>query len=235
MANPKMTYDEQEVNEIIQLKLQQLGGVKKKLTPNNVKNFNEEIAENPLYLRSNGQMFKKYSYTFWIDKNYYGNKKVREIQEADEEFNLAGEAFVPEVKDIILLVNKYMNNPQQLTQRLIKLFEGDKKELTYLRRQVAELHSSLDRAKNDLEQFKIGFVTVFMNSIESYNSLNDVLSLKKSEDNLILDELKTMFNGDFTTFKQEIRENAEFTQNKTLLRLSPSKGDKIKELEDEGF
>lgn len=235
MANIKINYDEQEVDEIIQFKLKKLGGVRKKLTPNNVKTFNEEIAEKPCYIRANGQMFKKYSYTFWIDKNYYGNQKVKEYQEEEEDFTLLGEAFIPEVKDIILLVNKYQDNPQQLTKSLIKIFEDDKKELADLRAQVSGFSSVYQKLKNDLDQFKIGFATVFMNSIESHNSLNDVLSLKKSEDKAMFDELELMFNGDFSYFGQVEDTISEDATNSNVLCSSQSIEDKIRKLEEEGL
>ena len=84
-----------------------------------------------------------------------------------------------------------------------------------------------------MNQFKNGFATIFFNSIESTNSLSDVMSLKKSEDIFIYDELKNMFNDDLSfiennTFKDNTNKN-----NKDLKILSIQH--RIKKLEDEGF
>ena len=47
MARAKRTIDKEEVDEIIYLKLKELGGMKKRLTYNSVFTFNKEIANNP--------------------------------------------------------------------------------------------------------------------------------------------------------------------------------------------
>lgn len=49
MARAKRTIDKEEVDEIIYLKLKELGGMKKRLTYNSVFTFNKEIANNPKY------------------------------------------------------------------------------------------------------------------------------------------------------------------------------------------
>ena len=41
---PKITYNEDEVDEIIKMKLKELGGLTNKLTFNNVKIFNDKIV-----------------------------------------------------------------------------------------------------------------------------------------------------------------------------------------------
>jgi len=229
----KLKYDEQEVDEIIQLKIDDLKGDISKLTFNNVKSFNKKIAQNPFYVRSNGLLYANYSDTFWGDGNYYGYQQVCRRKEV--KFKIVGETFTPETKDILVLVNKYINNPQKLTQKLVKLFEDNDKELADLRIEMPKLSSKIKELEVELERFKRGFVNVFMNSAETHNSLTDVYSLRKSEDCFIRDELQDMFNDDFNIWGQIKELPDKLNLNVVPIRSKPTLEDKMKELEKEGF
>ncbi len=146
MARQKNEIDIEEIDEIIYLKLNELGGLKSRLSYNNVWTYNKKLVKNNV-LRSNGKPFKLYGYTFWAynynDEDYYGKAKIDQLSEQ----------------------NKLLN-----------------KTIVELRKQL-----------NNFEQ---GFATVFYNSIYTDNSLNDVMSIKRSGDCFVSDELKAMFNDD---------------------------------------
>jgi hypothetical protein len=237
MARPKMKYEEQEVDEIIELKLAQLCGQKSKLTYNNVWNFNKEITNNKKYTRKNGEKYKLYGYSFWATgyngEDYYGKHRIDEIK-GEDEFILAGKAFIAEMQDISLLVNRYHKNPQVLSEKLIKLFESDRKKIKMLVEQNQSLCLALKNANNNLEGFKKSFATVFYNSAETKNSLRDVISLTKSEDKVIYDELKNMFIDD----NKLINKSEEGSIGLNIIDFKEKTSiveKKIRKLEEEGF
>lgn len=234
MSRYKNKYDEDEVYEIIKLKLEQLAGVKSNLTYNNVWNFNKKLVEEKMK-RSNGQYFNLYGYTFWASsykgKDYYGKQKIDEIKK--EEFILAGKSFETELQDIFQLIKDYNKNPRKTSEIIIKNFLKDKERIEFLEERNHRLEENNLKLKEDMKKFKNGFATIFFNSIESSNSLSDVMSLKKSEDIFIYDELKNMFNDDLSFIENNISKENTNKNNKDLKVLNIQH--RIKQLEDEGF
>lgn len=198
MPRQKNKVDVLEVEEIINLKIKELGGMKSKLTYNNVWNFNKELVKNNVK-RSNGKPFNLYGYTFWASsyngEDYEGKAKIDKVKNSDDVI-LAGENFTKDVQDILILVDKYKNKPQELSRKLVKLFEGDKKKIESLNEQNRKLNDEIIKLRDSLTKFEKGFATMFYNSIYTDNSLNDVLSLKRSGDEYVAEELKNMFNRD---------------------------------------
>lgn len=244
MARQKLNFDEEEVREIINLKLIELNGDTTKLTANNVKTFNEKIANNPRYKRTNGDLFRKYSYTFWIDKNYFGNKEVMKFKKENSDFTLIGDCFIPEAQDIQILINRHGKNLPVLTEKLIIMLENDKKELSDLKSQLIEMTKKYDKAVKELESFKQSFATIFMNSSESINSLNNVINMKNEGDIIICDELKTMFSDDWDNFKSFVESNSSsISKDESIELFNKTEEDfnvidinkRLTELDDEGF
>lgn len=233
---PKLKYDEEEVDEIIKMKLDELGGLSNKLTFNNVKILNDKIANNPEYKRADGSLYRKYGYTFWVSKGYYGYETILKKKQSNE-FKLAGESFLPEVRDILVLTEKFHKNPSVLSARLVKLFEDDRKKLTHLQEQNSELMVALKEAKDELEQFKKGFASIFYNSVNPHNSLDDVIALTKSGDPNIKDELKTMFNDDVDLFgnKSSVTNFHKKSNDNIVVDMQSIIEENLKELDDEGF
>lgn len=234
MARPKSEYDEEEVKEIILLKLDVLLGVKSKLTPNKVFQFNKEIAKkNSGYLRKNGKPFKLYGYHFWYTEGEFGRKKIDEIK-SEEEFILAGKSFVPNIMDIPILVNKLHKKPEELAKKLITLFEKDRVKIEQLKQEKDEYIEKLNKANEMLEKQKQSFLSIFMESDNQTNSLKDVKTLKRSEDGLINDELKNVIGDNVD--EESI---AVVMNNDNLVRVdweSPKSRQKRRsELEDMGF
>lgn len=212
MSKPKRIVDHEEVDEIIALKLKDLGGIRKKLTYNSVFKFNENIAKNEEFKRKNGELFKRYGYDFWAGQyngvDYYGKQKIDEIKR-NSNVQVIGEEFAPSINDIIMLVNDLHSKPEVLTRKLVSLYEKDKKKIVSLENEVEKLTKQRDKLTKDLRAFEKGFTTVFYNSILDSNSLPNVLSMKKSKDGLIFDELKNMFSQDNTRFSKVIEIGSE--------------------------
>ena len=200
MARAKRTVDKEEVEEIINLKLEELGGRKNKLTANGLAKFSRKIANNEEYTRSNGSLFNYYGYDFWASdykgEDYYGKKRLAEIKNSVE-VHVAGKDFLPEVQDIILLVDKYHKEPEILSKKLSKVFESDKKKITKLTDEISQLKEEKDKLKNNLDDFKRGFATLFLNSNSTDNSLNDVLSVPRLRDGNVSAELQNMFKEEY--------------------------------------
>jgi len=198
MARPQISVNKAEIEEIIGLKIRNLGGIKSKLTYNNVWNFNKKLV-NDKVKRNDGEPFNLYGYTFWASgykgKDYYGKEKIDEIKSSNN-IIIAGNSFNVEIEDILIMVDKFHNKPQELSKRLIKAFEKDRKKAKGLKEQNDKLNTEVIKLRKNIKSLEKGFATMFYNSIYTDNSLNDVMSLKKTGDSYVLEELKNMFNKD---------------------------------------
>lgn len=232
MANKKIEYDECEVEEIIEITFERVNNQVRKLNPNKVKTVNAQIANNPNFKRNNGKLFKLYSHTFWIDKKYYGNQRVKSFISEKSEYIVAGKTFEPEVQDIYILVDRHKNNIEALKTALVNMFEADKQELAYLRKEVRKLKDAHEKDMEDLEVFRQGFVNLFMSSNQPGNSLLDVVSCTRSEDEPLVDELKTMFNDDLSIISKS-KPSLTLVENNTLQESDILA--RIAELKNEGL
>ena len=188
----------QEAKEILDLAFKDVGCVKSKVSYNNVSKFNNQIANNPDYVRTNGELFNDFGVRFWSktynDEPYYGKLLIDELKSV-KDVVAGGEIFEINNKDIESLVDRYHNKPEELKKRLVNLFSKDRKEILSLKTRNSNLTNNLQLKDKALKQFKEGFATVFWNSTSTYNSLDDVLSLEKPEDGQMNNELLNMFGS----------------------------------------
>lgn len=214
MARAKREVNKDEVEEIIRLKVEELGGLKNKLTNNSVFQFNKKIANNPEYKRKDGELFRLYGYDFWAGnykgEDYYGKKRIDEIKN-ESNIKVAGEIFIPEVQDVILLVKQYHENPDILLKKLVSIFISDKKKISKLEKENQKLKKDKENLKNNLVDFQTGFASLFCNSHYTSNSLNDVISMKCSNDEFVYNELKNMFKNEDEIFKLANNDNVKST------------------------
>jgi hypothetical protein len=198
MGRPQTIVDRSEIEEIVLLKIKDLGGVKSKLTYNNVWNFNKELVAKKVK-RKNGKGFNLYGYAFWASayngEDYYGKLKIDEIKSVDKVI-VAGESFQIDFEDILIMVDKLSKKPQELSRRLIKIFERDRIKARVLKEQNDKLNMEIANLRKRIDSLERGFGSMFFNSIDTNNSLNDVMSLKMKGDTYVIDELKNMFNAD---------------------------------------
>lgn len=191
----------EEAKEILNLAFKDVGGIRSKLTYNSVVKFNQHIANNPDYTRENGELFSDFGVRFWSksynDKPYYGKEIIDEFKKIDKkDVTTGGDIFDINNRDIESLVDRYHNNPTELKKRLINLFLKDRMLIKDLRNRNNDLDCKLNKKKKELEIFEEGFANLFWNSASTYNSLDDVLTLERPEDEQVNDELLNMFNND---------------------------------------
>jgi len=238
MARPKLVVDEQEVDEIINIKLEELGGVKSKLTYNNVWMLNKRIANNTEHLRENGAQYSLYGYQFWAasykGNDYYGKRRIDEIK-SEETFILAGKQFTPQMQDIFVLFDKYGGTSKSvsiLKEKMLQLFEKDRTKIGYLEEELKVTEKKLENANRSLEKFQDNFIKMFFDSQEENNSLQNVMQLKKSGDVMLDQQLKEMFGDKLVKVVEEIDE-AKIDPNKVISQRKVQV--RRKKLEEEGF
>lgn len=235
MARTKRKIDEVEVDEIIKMKLDELGGRKNKLSANNLAKFSKEIANNKKYTRADGSLYNYYGYDFWAGDYkgvpYYGKKRLAEIKNTVN-VTVAGKEFLPEIQDILILVDKYHKDPNVLGKKLCKLFEDDKKKIKRLTERVSDLQEEKDKLKTNLDDFKRGFASLFLNSNSTDNSLEDVMSVPRMKDGIVSAELQNMFKEDYQEFiKSTKKDDTEEKQDSvTEMPMSERKRDRLRRL-----
>lgn len=225
VGRPQTEYDEEELNEIINLAIDKmLEGRNDKITYNKMVKFNKEIANNKDYKRSNGELFKLYGYNFWAVKDI-GRKLVDEAKGVREVI-AAGEAFVIDIKDIQLTIDKYYNNKTQLTKKMVDLFESNKKKAEVYKSELEKAKNLIEDKDKQIYALELGMATMFYNSYLNENSLEDIASLSNREDRIVYDEIKNAFNnneGRISKFfdnianlkKDEMLQDHEIINNKT--------------------
>lgn len=197
MARTKREFDIEEVNEIVNLKLRELGGIKSKLTYNSVFQFNKKIACNSEYKKSNGELFTLYGYDFWASgyngEDYYGRKRIDEIKN-NSNVQIVGEEYAPDMQDIITLVNDFHKKPDLLVKKLLRLFSRDKNKVKSLEQENTKLKKQNELLDKRIANFEKGLVTLFYNSSVPHNSLENVMNLTNSQDAIVRDQLLNMFD-----------------------------------------
>ncbi|MCI6456538.1 MAG: hypothetical protein PUJ51_02380 [Clostridiales bacterium] len=235
MARTKRKIDEVEVDEIIKMKLDELGGRKNKLSANNLAKFSKEIANNKKYTRADGSLYNYYGYDFWAGEYkgvpYYGKKRLAEIKNTVN-VTVAGKEFLPGIEDILILVDKYHKDPEILGKKLCKIFEDDKKKIKRLTERVSDLQEEKDKLKTNLDDFKRGFASLFLNSNSTDNSLEDVMSVPRMKDGIVSAELQNMFKEDYQEFiKSTKKDDTEEKQDSvTEMPMSERKRDRLRRL-----
>ena len=235
MARTKRKIDEVEVDEIIKMKLDELGGRKNKLSANNLAKFSKEIANNKKYTRADGSLYNYYGYDFWAGEYkgvpYYGKKRLAEIKNTVN-VTVAGKEFLPGIEDILILVDKYHKDPEILGKKLCKIFEDDKKKIKRLTERVSDLQEEKDKLKTNLDDFKRGFASLFLNSNSTDNSLEDVMSVPRIKDGIVSAELQNMFKEDYQEFiKSTKKDDTEEKQDSvTEMPMSERKRDRLRRL-----
>lgn len=234
MARAKREIDKEEIEEIILLKLEELGGRKSKLTANNVSKFNKKIANNEDYKRQNGKLFKYYGYDIWAGsykgQDYYGKIKLAEIKNSIDVVAMEKE-FIPDIQDIIILVDKNHKEPEKLSKKLVSIFKSDKKKIDKLNKELDKIKEENRRLKENLNDFKEGFVNMFLNSNQTDNSLVDMLTVPRAKDGYISQELQNMFKGEYDSMidlaMESVNTNKSNSKVISVVKTNPATEKKI--------
>lgn len=253
MAKPKLEYSEDEINEILDLfknKTKKEGKVLTEYKSKTISNFNEELVKDNVK-RKNGEPFNHYKYNFWAGKHrgtgeYNYGKKV--ILQRNEELRLQAERDPEEVEmqDIINIVNRNIKNPNKMTSLLCHYVKKQKDKIATILGENIKLTDENKNLKSKIALLEDTYTNIFFNSQIPNNSLNDMLSISKSHDAFISEELENMFEDGLSRFKALA--NLDYssvstegsTQHNTLqsvISINEKKREmqREKELEDEGF
>lgn len=194
VGRPQTEYNKEELDEIINLAIEDLDGRIDKLTYNYVTKFNKKIAKNKEFVRSNGELFNLYGYNFWAVKDV--GRELIDKAKGSRDVVAAGEAFVIDVSDIQMTVERHYKNKTQLIKRLVRLFEDNKKKAEFYKKEFKDAEEKLNQKDKEIERLEQALITTFYNSYSSDNSLEDVASLSNQQDRIVYDEIKNAFNND---------------------------------------
>ena len=253
MAKPRLQYNTEEIDEILDLYAKSIKKSGKLLTEfksKTISKFNEKLV-NDRTKRRNGEIFNLYRYNFWAGKNRstgeynYGKKII--IQRNEELLNKLTKAnTMVEMQDVINIINRNIKTPNKMTELLCIYLKKEKDKVSTLINENIELTNQVRNLKSKNQMLTDIYTNLFFNSQNPNNSLYDMLSLKKMNDKFICEELEHMYDDGLERFK--ILANLDFNQPTTytkdttyylqnLVNLEEEKRklQKIKDLEDEGF
>lgn len=184
-----------EVDEIIELKIKELGGIVAKLTYNNVWQFNKKIANNSEIKNFKGERFNSYSSDFWSakykNKDNYGRARIQYYKGKGCQDSIFNGDFDPALRDVILAVNDLHKEPERLVRVLSKMFTEKTKTIEILENSIEEYKASLDAQDKLIKQMEKSTYNLFFASSDSKNSLRDMMNLRRSKDKFLINELET--------------------------------------------
>ncbi len=200
VGRPKIQYDLEEVDEIIELKLKSVGNDKSKLTYNSVYTFNQYLV-NSKKRNSKNEIFTQYGYSFWAHdykgSPYYGKQQI-DFYKQHNNIIVAGEVFESGIDDIEAIIDNNIDDPQKLKKILIKIFLNERKSNARNDIKFNEMQQEINQYENLVKNYKEAIFMMFYNSRYSSNSLNDVITLKKEGDTFIQKELLRIFEDNPT-------------------------------------
>lgn len=238
MARPRVEINKDEVKEIIDLYIkEELNGIVSKLSNRGVCKFNEKIANNPVYKRKNGELFTLYKYWVWggeyKGEEGYGRLEIKERLEKNE-VKVIGEAFIPDVADIVQLVNDLYTQPTKLIVRLRKIFEHERKEKELFKSEKDNYKQKYEDTLLKLQMHERAITNLMFQSQSPDNSLNDMFNMCKPTDEICINELSNIFDNSqerLTLLINPILERTdEDTASKVIRMSSKLSSDKYKGL-----
>lgn len=223
MARKKVAYTEeniQEVNEILQKKFIEVNYVPSKITYNNVFKFNKEIADNDNYIRHNGKKFTLYSYDFWCNsykgEPNLGKKLVDEFKALNQIEHIITDDLSTPAKRIISKVHELKDKPEYLNKYLVKSLKDTDTKLIKLETENTELKDEVSKLKEELRLMQGAIHNIFYNSASSRNSLSNMMSLSKSQDDFAKKLILSTFKSEdelVAMLKQDNQEDEKDIQN----------------------
>lgn len=239
---------EEEIDEIIELRIQEIEGAVSKLTSNGVWQLNKRIANNPEILRKNGKIFNYYSSDFWSakykNKDNYGKARIQYYKNKSDNEILFDGSFDPGIKDIVLAVQDLHSKPDRLVKVLQGMYLEKVKEIKVLKEERDSYKKEYDKEKKLNEMMQGAVYNLFFASSDSRNSLKNVMDLEKGKDKFIVNELEAAVGNrkDFLELIQEPKDKTpedktandkkvnEGTTNNTIDLFSDENRRKAKEM-----
>lgn len=233
MARKKREIDKVEVEEILKMQLREINGVVKKLSYNGTATLNKKIANNPEFIRENRELFNLYPYDFWggsyKGEDNYGKKRIDEIK-SQRDVDFTEQVFEQGVHDIVLAINDLHSNPTKLSKVIINIVEKDRKKIERLEKEKEELMANMIAQKQKIELIEQAIYNIFYNSKSGKNSIQNMLSLTKSDDWFMKSQIENAFVGQENLIEELKNGN---TVNDNVVDIKTSK--KLKKLEALGL
>lgn len=222
-----------EVDEIIELKIKDINGVLNKLTSNSVWQFNKKIANNPDFLNSKGKMFTLYSSDFWSAKynnnDNYGKAQIQYYKNDPSKKSLFINEFDQSIEDIVLAVNNLHSKPNKLIQVLQNIYLEKNHTIEILQNSNDELKDFINKQNKLITEMENAMYNIFFASRDARNSLRDVISLKKTKDWFVAEELNPLVGS-----RKDFLELLKSPENKKTGEIIDF-NKKLKQLEDDGL
>lgn len=200
MANPKIDYSIEEIDEILDLygdKLKKEGKLLIEYKCKSVSNFNKDLVDNNVK-RKNGSYFTLYKYHFWAgrqgkDGDYnYGKKAIMEKNYQLSQ-TLCGKEKDIDIQDILTIIERNYKNPNKMTNLICSYIRKEQKQKQKILEENIKLAEENVKLRNQNIKIEDSFTNIFFNSQFTNNSLNDMMTCKKSGDAFIREELNNMF------------------------------------------
>lgn len=229
MARKKREIDKVEVEEILKMQLREINGVVKKLSYNGTATLNKKIANNPEFIRENGELFNLYPYDFWggsyKGEDNYGKKRIDEIK-SQRDVDFTEQVFEQGVHDVVLAINDLHSSPTKLSKVIINIVEKDRKKIERLEKEKEELMANMVAQKQKIEMMEQAIYNIFYNSKSGKNSIQNMLSLTKSDDWFMKSQIENAFVGQENLIEELKNGNSV---NDNVINIKTSK--KLKKLE----
>ena len=233
MARKKREIDKVEVEEILKMQLREINGVVKKLSYNGTATLNKKIANNPEFIRENGELFNLYPYDFWggsyKGEDNYGKKRIDEIK-SQRDVDFTEQVFEQGVHDVVLAINDLHSSPTKLSKVIINIVEKDRKKIERLEKEKEELMANMVAQKQKIEMMEQAIYNIFYNSKSGKNSIQNMLSLTKSDDWFMKSQIENAFVGQENLIEELKNGNSV---NNNVIDIKTSK--KLKKLEALGL
>lgn len=233
MARKKREIDKVEVEEILKMQLREINGVVKKLSYNGTATLNKKIANNPEFIRENGELFNLYPYDFWggsyKGEDNYGKKRIDEIK-SQRDVDFTEQVFEQGVHDVVLAINDLHSSPTKLSKVIINIVEKDRKKIERLEKEKEELMANMVAQKQKIEMMEQAIYNIFYNSKSGKNSIQNMLSLTKSDDWFMKSQIENAFVGQENLIEELKNGNSV---NDNVIDIKTSK--KLKKLESLGL
>lgn len=204
----------EEVDEIIELKIQEIDGAVAKLTSNGVWQFNKKIAQNPEVLRKNGKLFSYYSSDFWSAKykgnDNYGKSRIQYYKNKSSNKVIFDGSFNPGIKDIVLAVQNLHSKPERLIRVLQGMYLEKVNEIETLRKERDGYKEEYNKQKELNKMMQGAVYNLFFASSDARTSLRNVMDLERVKDKFIVNELESVV-ANRTDFLELIREPKDKT------------------------
>lgn len=197
-GRPQNEYDLDEVNEIIEKKLKSVEGDTSKISYHSVSQFNKLLVKKKTH-NYKGKIFTDYGTYFWngsyLGKPSVGKERI-DFYKKHKEIIPMGDLYDIDLNDIELIFSNNKDDIQTIKRRIIKIFKKERSSNANNEKMFTQMQKELQMQKALVKQYQEALYMMFYNSQDSRNSLDDVVSLKSTGNQVLMNELHYIFDPD---------------------------------------